>query len=238
MSIKSFVVNFFPFLGSYKRFVKAAYDACMPAKTYSQHEEDLHIYDLLLQNSLFNGIYVDVGANHPTSISNTYLFYRKGYCGVSIEPNSELARLHRWFRRRDKVIEIGIGNHPGIFEFHISKTPVLSSFKAIEGQGLWKTAYVPVLTLDDVTDFAKPERIFLLNVDTEGFNYQVIQGAAKTLELTDLLCIEVDDDENEALITQHLTTKHDFQRIKKLGCNVLFASKEVAGKLQIAACAT
>jgi len=235
MSIKSFIVKFFPSLGPYKRFVKATYDACMPATTYSQHGEDLQIYDLLSKNNLLKGIYMDVGANHPTSISNTYLFYRKGCQGVSIEPNSELAQLHRWFRRRDKVIEIGIGSQAGIFEFSISKTPVLSSFKKIEGQGLWKTIYVPVLTLDDVTDFAKPERIFLLNVDTEGLNYQVIQGATKTLELTDLLCIEVDDNENEALITQHLTTKHEFQRIKKLGCNILFANKSVAGKLLTAA---
>ena len=231
MSIKNFIVNFLPFLGPYKRIVKAAYDSFRPAKTYSQHGEDVKIYDLLSKSNLLNGIYVDIGANHPTSISNTYLFYRKGYRGVSIEPNSELARLHRWFRRGDKVIKIGIGNRAGIFEFSISKTPVLSSFKKINGPGLWKTEYVPVLTLDDVTEFAKPERIFLLNVDTEGLNFEVIQGAAKTLELTDLLCIEVDDDANESEITHHLTTVNEFKRIGKLGCNLLFANKTVADKL-------
>jgi len=235
MRFKRFIVNFFPFLGTYKRILKAAYDSLRSTKTYSQHGEDLQIYDLLSKNNLLSGIYMDIGANHPTSISNTYLFYRKGYRGVSIEPNSELARLHRWFRRGDKVIEIGIGNHAGIFEFNISKTPVLSSFKKINGPGLWKTEYVPVLTLDDVTKFANPERIFLLNVDTEGLNYEVIQGATKTLAITDLLCIEVDDDEDEALITQHLTTQHEFQRIRKLGCNILFANKSVAGKLKLVA---
>lgn len=230
MNIKTFMVNFFPFLGPYKRILKAAFDCFRPAKTYSQHGEDLQIYDLLTKNNLLNGIYMDVGANHPTSISNTYLFYRKGYRGVSIEPNSELARLHRWFRRGDKVIEIGIGNKSGIFEFNISKTPVLSSFKKIDGPGLWKKEYIPVLKLDDVTEFAKPERIFLLNVDTEGLNYEVILGASKTLELTDLLCIEVDNEENEALISHHLTTKNEFSLIMKLGCNLLFANNKL-GKL-------
>jgi FkbM family methyltransferase len=232
ISIKNFLVNFFPFLGFYKRILKAAYDSIRPLKTYSQHGEDLEIYDFLSRNNLLNGIYMDVGANHPTSISNTYLFYRKGYRGVSVEPNSELARLHRWFRRGDKVIEVGIGNSSGILEFHISKTPVLSSFKKIDGSGLWKTEYIPVLTLDNVTEFVKPERIFLLNVDTEGFNFQVIQGGKKTLALTDLLCIEVDDDEDEALITHQLTTHNQFHRIKKIGCNLLFANKTVADKLQ------
>ena len=231
MSIKSFIANFFPFIGPYKRIMKAAYDSFWPKNTYSQHGEDLVIYDLLSKNNLLHGVYFDVGANHPTTISNTYLFYSKGYTGVSIEPNSELARLHRWFRRRDSVIEVGIGNRAGIFEFSVSKTPVLSSFKKINGPGLWKTEYVPVLTMDDVTEFVKPKHIFLLNVDTEGLNYEVIQGAAKTLELTALICIEVDDEANEAIITHHLTTINEFQRIGKLGCNLLFANKTVAGRL-------
>lgn len=233
MNIKEFLANIFPFLGIYKRFIKAAYDVLMPAKTYSQHGEDQQIYDLLIKNNLLKGIYVDVGANHPTSISNTYLFYRKGYHGISIEPNHELTRLHRWFRRRDKVIEVGVGSHAGILEFSISKTPVLSSFNKIEGNGLWKTEYVPVLTLDAVITFAKPERIFLLTVDTEGFNYHVIQGAKKTLELTDLLCIEVDDSKNEALITQCLMSDHNFRMIKKLGCNILFINNSIADKVKI-----
>jgi hypothetical protein len=56
---------------------------------------------------LRGGIYVDVGANHPTSISNTFLLYRHGLHGVTIEPNPELSQLHRRFRRRDVVVSVG-----------------------------------------------------------------------------------------------------------------------------------
>ena len=228
MNLKNLIVNYLPFLGPYKRKAHALFDALLPPKSYSQHGEDVFIFDFLSKNDQLKGIYIDVGANHPTSISNTYLFYRRGFSGISIEPNDELARLHRWLRKRDKVFEIGVDNQCGIFEFNISKTPVLSSFKKIEGQGLWKTKYVPVLRLDDVTSFAKPERVFLLTIDTEGLNYQVIQGAERTLGITDLVCIEVDDEDDESLITEYLTQKHPFRKIKKMGCNVLFVNEALS----------
>ncbi len=90
---------------------------------------------------------------------------------------------------------------------------------------LWKTKYVPVLTLDIITRFAEPEQIFLLTIDTEGLNYQVIQGAEQTLAVTYLVCIEVDSPEEEALITEFLTRKHRFRKIKSMGCNRLFVNE-------------
>lgn len=229
MNLKRLIVNYFPFLGPVKRLAHALVDVLLPAKSYSQHGEDTFIIDFLSKNNQLNGVYIDVGANHPTSISNTYLLYRKGLSGISIEPNGELARLHRWFRKRDKVCEIGVDNQCGMFEFNISKTPVLSSFKKIEGQGLWKTQNIPVLRLDDVTSFAKPERVFLLNIDTEGLNYNVIQGADQTLDITYLVCIEFESASDEALITEYLTQKHHFRKIKKMGCNLLFVNEGIHG---------
>jgi len=225
MRIIGFIADKFPFLGPYKRILKAMWDSVMPVKTYSQHGEDVFIWELVSKRHLAGEIYVDVGANHPTSISNTYLFYRKGFSGICIEPNSELVRLHRWFRRRDEVFEIGIKNKPGIAELCISKTPVLSSFKKIDGQSLWKKTYVPVMSLDDVIGSLNPQRIFLLSIDTEGLNFEVIQGADHTLGMTELLCVEVDDDKEEALLTEDLSTKHRFKKIRTMGCNVIFANE-------------
>jgi FkbM family methyltransferase len=225
MRIIDSIANKFPFLGPYKRILKAMWDSVMPVKTYSQHGEDAFIWELLSKRDFVKGIYVDVGANHPTSISNTYLFYRKGFSGICIEPNSELARLHRWFRRRDKVFEVGIDNKRGISELNISKTPVLSSFKKMDGQSLWKKQHVPVLRLDDVINSVNPGRIFLLSIDTEGLNYQVIQGANDTLTNTELVCVEFDNDQEEALLTKYLSTKHKFRKLRTMGCNVIFANE-------------
>src|SRR2546430_2805880 len=59
-------------------------------RSYSQCGEDL------LVNFIFGAIrqsavsYLDVGAHHPTFLSNTYLFYKAGGSGVCVEPDPRL----------------------------------------------------------------------------------------------------------------------------------------------------
>jgi hypothetical protein len=83
----------FPFLVLTKRYLMAAKDAWLPQKqSYSQYGEDIYVAELLCGIKQGSCIYIDVGANQPSQISNTYLFYRKGFRGILMEPNSELSR--------------------------------------------------------------------------------------------------------------------------------------------------
>jgi hypothetical protein len=45
--------------------------------------------------------YLDIGAHHPTRLSNTYLFYKRGFQGVVVEPDPELMGAIRRVRPRD-----------------------------------------------------------------------------------------------------------------------------------------
>ena len=55
------------------------------------------------------GFYVDVGAYHPKLLSNTYLFYKKGWRGICVDPNPEMASLFRVARPRDVFLNVGVG---------------------------------------------------------------------------------------------------------------------------------
>lgn len=60
--MKSFFVRYLPFLGFYKRFIKALVHSILPAKdSYSQYGEDVEIYKILKSFDLTESIYVDVG---------------------------------------------------------------------------------------------------------------------------------------------------------------------------------
>ncbi|WP_287188551.1 FkbM family methyltransferase, partial [Mesorhizobium sp.] len=48
--------------------------------------------------------YVDIGANHPISTSNTFLLYQRGARGVLVEPNPELEALIRTARPEDVLV--------------------------------------------------------------------------------------------------------------------------------------
>lgn len=83
--LKTFFIDYFPWVGKYKRWFIAAYHTFAPLKSsYSQSGEDVLLYKLLGDLTNKSDIdYVDVGANHPSDISNTYLLHRKGFRGVA-----------------------------------------------------------------------------------------------------------------------------------------------------------
>ncbi|MEZ5194836.1 MAG: hypothetical protein R2764_00075 [Bacteroidales bacterium] len=127
--MKKFIINYFPIVGIYKRFFVAFLNTILPIRSsYSQHGEDKFIVETLLGYNLEGSLYIDVGANHPSSISNTYLLYRKGYSGIIIEPNKELVRLFRIFRKRDIALMLGCSDITAVKKLFISKTPALSTF--------------------------------------------------------------------------------------------------------------
>ena len=42
-----------------------------------------------------SGFYVDIGAHHPKRFSNTYFFYKRGWSGITVEPNSDAIKLFK-----------------------------------------------------------------------------------------------------------------------------------------------
>jgi len=56
------------------------------------------------------GRYIDVGANHPTKLSNTYRLYREGFTEIVMEPYCSLLRLHHMIRPNDLHLGIGCGD--------------------------------------------------------------------------------------------------------------------------------
>src|SRR4051812_46477871 len=100
--LRYFLGSRFPAALQWYRSYKTGRLAKKPVKSsYSQHGEDALVAELLGGYDLSAGIYVDVGANHPIRLSNTYLFYRKGHHGILIEPNRSLLSLLEKFRKRD-----------------------------------------------------------------------------------------------------------------------------------------
>lgn len=225
--IRKWLVNSFPSLGKHKRFFVALRDVLLPVKnTYSQHGEDVFILETLKQHNLKDSIYVDVGANHPTDISNTYLLYRNGLKGLIIEPNPELISLFFRFRTRDIALPIGCSNSASLSKFNISKTPVVSSFLSARDDNFYKSIFVPVLPVDMALKSIERSFISLLSIDVEGLNLEVLKGAASTLQNTLLLCVEYDNDAEKDSFAKFL--REDFLLIKEFGCNLFFINKNLS----------
>jgi FkbM family methyltransferase len=221
------IANHFPSLGKYKRYIVATMHHWLGVKrTYSQHEEDVFILATLKKYNLTDSIYVDIGANHPTDISNSYLLYRNGMRGVVIEPNPELIALFAKFRKRDIALMIGCSNEPALLKFNISKTPVVSSFLTERDADFYKSVYIPVLPVDTALHNIDFEYINFLSIDVEGLNVQVLQGAIEIIKKTLLICLEYDNDQEKERFFEIL--KNDFVQINELGCNVIYLNKNLS----------
>lgn len=93
--------------------------------SHSQAREDL-IIDKLLKKT--NGFYIDIGANHPTKINNTYRFYKKGWRGINIEPDVNNYKLFSSIRGEDVNLNCGLSDRNEILVFYIFERDVLSTF--------------------------------------------------------------------------------------------------------------
>lgn len=166
-----------------KKIVKIVYFYFFGSKkSYSQTGEDLIVNFYLSQ--IENGFYVDVGAHHPVSLNNTYLFYKRGWRGIAIEPNIYLSKFFHAIRRKDTVLNLGVGEKSSQLDFYNMDPDTLSTFsneKAQEyvklGHKLENVSKVAVKPLKEIlTEHVKARDIDLLNVDTEGFDLEVLKS--------------------------------------------------------------
>jgi FkbM family methyltransferase len=146
--------------------------------SFSQYGEDVLLSHLKPEA---RGFYVDVGAYHPVSLSNTYKLYLKGWRGITIEPNPDMTPLFRRFRPGDLHLQIGIASEAGELTYYRSDDPHENTF-----DGEWATSRpgrnidslsIPCLPLSDaLTTHAPSQHIDLLNVDCEARDLDVLRS--------------------------------------------------------------
>ncbi len=157
-------------------------DLALKTVSYAQNHEDILLARALPHRE---GLYVDVGANHPVFHSVTRLFTDRGWAGINIEPSPPVfAQLQA--DRPDQInLNVGVGDVAGTLTFY--ETPTLhgwSSFRlelAEHYRSLGRRrgrASVPVQTLAQIcAEHVGDRTIDFLKVDAEGFEQQVLVGA-------------------------------------------------------------
>lgn len=174
----------------------------VPVHAYSQRGEDL-IIDGLLEGKK-TGFYVDVGANHPTHLSNTKRFYDRGWRGINIEPNPVLAELLFKEREHDVCQNIGIGRTKGLLPFYVLSSHTDSTFSIEDAHRnclffndcIERVINVPVEPLSEVLNRYNPEKIDFMSIDTEGAELEVLKTNDWRYYRPTILCVEIENDPN------------------------------------------
>ena len=130
--------------------------------------------------------YLDVGANDPVNLNNTYYFYRRGHCGVLVEPNGALCRSLRNRRRGDTVLEAGIGAVAGEADYYVMSEDGLSTFSRAEAEhqvevtagrvSIRQVIKRRLLDINDVMAEHFDGAPTFLSVDTEGLDLAILRS--------------------------------------------------------------
>ncbi|WP_126455394.1 FkbM family methyltransferase [Sulfuriflexus mobilis] len=167
-------------------------------KSYSQCGEDLitrHIFDAL---RIPSPTYLDIGAHHPSFLSNTRIFYDMGSHGVNVEPDPSLIKAFQKERPRDINLNVGIAENTGEIPFYIMNTRTLNTFsendaKLAEQGGRVKikeVVNVPVLNINDVIKdnfFGAPD---FISLDVEGLDLSILRSLNFSLYRPKVICVE------------------------------------------------
>lgn len=156
--------------------------------SYSQSGEDA-VLDYFFSNlQIEKPSYLDIGAHHPSYLSNTYRFYLKGSQGACVEPDPDLCREIRRLRPRDLCLNVGIGDGKRKrATLYRMSTATLNTFSRAEAKAYTQSGnygpqsvigelQVELLTLNQVIErhlSACPE---FVSVDIEGLDESVLRS--------------------------------------------------------------
>jgi len=150
--------------------------------SWSQEGEDL-ILSRIFENKK-NGFYVEVGAHHPFRFSNTFLFYKKGWRGIAIDPLPGTKRLFTKHRPRDITIEMGVGTREETLTYYMLSESALNSFDkqyademlALGRYKLLGVKEVPCKSLSAILDENMPAGVGIdfMSIDAEARDLDVL----------------------------------------------------------------
>ncbi len=151
-------------------------------KSYSISNVDL-ILDRIF-SKIKNGIYIDIGCNHPIKYNNTYLLHKKGWKGINIDLDIESIKEFNKFRPQDAnicaVVSAKDGKKKNIYIYHSRSAINTVSKKLVDKRSTKPKQIIERVTrsLNNIienTNF-KNKKLNLLSIDIENYEYQVLSS--------------------------------------------------------------
>jgi len=202
--------------------------------SFSQLGEDLIIYDLLRSKSITEGVFVDVGAFHPTFYSNTRLLSLKGWKGINIDIDEDKIAVFDQMRPDDQNLVAAISrskNQLLKLEYSSSATNRIVSADAdcltnAHGEPPIRKSLIQTRTLEDVLESSpfSTKKVELVDIDCEGHDFEVLKSFDIEKLRPAVLCIEALNESQRSVVESYLVER-GYQMHAQIGITLIFDRK-------------
>jgi hypothetical protein len=204
-------------------------------QTYAQNGEDRALLELFPAG--YRGTYVDLGANHPYRISNTYLLYTLGWHGVCVDALPMFGPLYQRHRPRDTFLNVGVGTQPGEFYFYEMNCSELSTFSqeiaeelVAKGRATVKAGHrIQSRSVAEIVKSLTDDGQFdVLSIDIEGLDAEIVKGTDWDFVKPRVVICETSSYEHDwgAEIVE-LFSRQGYTHQRHVGCNDIFISSAI-----------
>ena len=209
-------------------------------KSYSQCGEDLIIHHLIKLIGVKEPYYLDLGAHHPTYLSNTYYFYENGFSGVCVDADPSLIKAFEKIRQRDIILNLGVGLERSVLDFYLMSSKTLNTFSKAEAEryvsyGNQQIEKVIKVKIEDVNSIIKNycKRVpNLISLDVEGLDLMILQSFDFDRFRPEIFCIETlsyTEDKTERKLTEiiELMNQKGYMVYADTYINTIFVDKSI-----------
>jgi FkbM family methyltransferase len=167
--------------------------------SFAQAGEDMILDYLFRELGIKYPTYLDIGANYPVAYNNTFFLYNKGSRGVCVEPDPALIPLLKAYRKKDKILNVGVGVHNATSaDFYIFSAKGLNTFSKEEAEyrqsfgtfQVEKVIQVPLVNINDIIRENFSTKLNLLSIDVEGLDLEILKSLDYATFRPDVICVE------------------------------------------------
>lgn len=198
----------------------------MEVNSYSQSGEDKLLWEYFRAKP--EGFFVEVGANHPTICSQTWLFEQHGWKGILVEPIARNCEMLRQQRPGSQVFQCALGapEQRGRAKLNVAAfNDGWSGLQVNDGVVVDRVEEVEVRTLDEVLAEAGNPQLDFVSIDVEGLELQVLRGFDLMRHHPAVLLIE---DHLQQLVVHWHLLGHGYRVVKRTGENNWYIPKQQA----------
>ncbi len=186
--------------------------------------------DFFLANTIFkgktDGVFLDVGANDPVVINNTYYFEKIGWTGIAFEPQKHHCEKYNSVRKT-KCLDVAVGCEDTTIWLHRDdEYDTLASVSNIQEGSAYEVKQVRI---SDVCDQNNITHVDYMSLDLEGYEENAINGIDFEKLTIDVISLE---NAGAAMVLpekkiRKLLESKGFVRIARIVIDDIFISKKL-----------